>query len=50
MIQSCGFVHARLPERSWKGGAWVDRVVMSVTREGFAASRAAQSLRDHRGA
>ena len=45
----CGFeVDARLPERSWKDGAWVDRVVMSVTREGFAASPAAAELRRHR--
>ena len=34
--RGCGFVEeARLPERSFKGGAWVDRVVMSVTRPGF---------------
>ena len=47
----CGFVtDARLPERSWKGAAWVDRVVMSVTRDGFEASRAASDLREHRGA
>lgn len=47
----CGFVtDARLPERSWKGGAWIDRVVMSVTRDGFEASRAASDLREHRGA
>jgi len=45
----CGFVvDGRLPERSWKGGAWVDRVVMSVTREGFASSSAAADLRRHR--
>ena len=37
VYEKCGFVvDGRLPERSWKGGAWVDRVVMSVTREGFA--------------
>jgi RimJ/RimL family protein N-acetyltransferase len=47
----CGFeVDARLPERSWKGGAWVDRVVMSVTRDRFADSPAAKELRSHRGA
>jgi RimJ/RimL family protein N-acetyltransferase len=28
-------VEARLRERSWKDGRWVDRVVMSVTREAF---------------
>ena len=34
VYEKCGFVvDGRLPERSWKGGAWVDRVVMSVTRE-----------------
>jgi RimJ/RimL family protein N-acetyltransferase len=45
----CGFeVDAWLPERSWKDGAWVDRVVMSVTREGFATSPAAAELRRHR--
>ena len=46
---NCGFeVDARLPERSWKDGAWVDRVVMSVTRERFAESPAAAELRRHR--
>lgn len=50
VAERCGFVQeARLPERSWKGGAWVDRVVMSVTREGFGSSRAAGALRSHRG-
>jgi RimJ/RimL family protein N-acetyltransferase len=34
---ACGFVEeARLPERSYKEGGWVDRVVMSVTRQAFA--------------
>ena len=34
--RACGFVEeARLPERSFKEGGWVDRVVMSVTRKGF---------------
>jgi RimJ/RimL family protein N-acetyltransferase len=33
---NCGFIEeARLRERSWKGGAWVDRVVMSVNRDEF---------------
>ena len=51
VYETCGFVtDARLPDRSWKGGAWVDRMVMSVTRDGFDASRAAADLRDHRGA
>jgi RimJ/RimL family protein N-acetyltransferase len=37
LYRACGFVEeARLPERSWKEGAWVDRVVMSVTKERFA--------------
>jgi len=32
----CGFVEeARLRERSWRDGRWVDRVVMSVNREEF---------------
>ena len=45
----CGFeIDARLPERSWKDGAWVDRVVMSVTRERFAASPAGAELRRRR--
>jgi RimJ/RimL family protein N-acetyltransferase len=30
---------ARLAERSWKDGRWVDRVVMTVTREDFEAAR-----------
>lgn len=47
--EACGFVQdARLPERSWRGGAWVDRVVLSATREGFAASPAGAALRAHR--
>jgi [ribosomal protein S5]-alanine N-acetyltransferase len=36
----CGFdIDARLPERSFKDGGFVDRVVMSVTREGFSDAR-----------
>jgi RimJ/RimL family protein N-acetyltransferase len=36
MYRSCGFEQeARLPDRSWKEGHWVDRVVMSVTRERY---------------
>ena len=36
----CGFVEeARLRERSWKGGRWVDRVVLSVNRDEFASVR-----------
>jgi RimJ/RimL family protein N-acetyltransferase len=32
--RACGFdVDATLPRRSFRGGEWVDRVVMSVTRE-----------------
>ena len=33
---------ARLAERSWKDGRWVDRVLMSVTRENFDAARMAR--------
>ena len=33
---------ARLAERSWKDGRWVDRVLMSVTRERFDAARTAR--------
>ncbi|HEX9236242.1 MAG TPA: GNAT family protein [Actinomycetota bacterium] len=34
--QRCGFtVEATLRDRSWKDGAWVDHVLMSVTREEF---------------
>jgi RimJ/RimL family protein N-acetyltransferase len=41
----CGFVEeARLRQRSWKDGRWVDHVVMSVTREEF--GRAALELQD----
>jgi RimJ/RimL family protein N-acetyltransferase len=37
VYRRCGFVEeATLRERSWKDGAWVDRVVMSVNREAFA--------------
>ena len=47
VYRACGFVEeARLPERSWKQGHWVDRVVMSVTREGFAG--AAEHAAHHR--
>ena len=36
MYRRCGFREdARLPERSWKAGGWVDRVVMSTSREAF---------------
>ena len=49
VYDKCGFaLDGRLAQRSWKGGAWVDRVVMSVTREGFATSDAAADLRRHR--
>ncbi len=33
---------ARLADRSWKDGRWVDRVLMSVTRENFDAARTAR--------
>ena len=42
MYERCGFIlEARLRERSFKEGRWVDRVVMSVNREEFARARAA---------
>jgi RimJ/RimL family protein N-acetyltransferase len=42
MYQKCGFLsEARLRERSFKEGTWVDRVVMSVNREEFASARKA---------
>ena len=37
---------ARLAERSWKDGRWVDRVLMSVTRENFEAARTARDQRE----
>ena len=38
--EACGFVQeARLRERSWKDGHWVDRVVMSINRTEFAAAQ-----------
>jgi RimJ/RimL family protein N-acetyltransferase len=50
VYEKCGFVmDGRLPERSWKGGTWVDRVVMSVTREGFAASPTTADLHRRHG-
>ena len=40
--ERCGFKRdATLPERSYKDGAFVDRVVMSVTREAFERANAA---------
>jgi RimJ/RimL family protein N-acetyltransferase len=49
VYEKVGFdLDGRLAERSWKDGAWVDRVVMSVTRERFAASQAGADLRRHR--
>jgi RimJ/RimL family protein N-acetyltransferase len=39
VYEACGFVRdGRLRSRSWKEGRWVDRVVMSVTRDEFAAA------------
>jgi RimJ/RimL family protein N-acetyltransferase len=36
VYKRCGFVEeARLRDRSWKDGRWVDRIVMSVAREEF---------------
>ena len=34
------------PERSWKDGRWVDRVLMSVTRENFERARTAREQRE----
>jgi RimJ/RimL family protein N-acetyltransferase len=46
VYRACGFIEeARLPERSWKEGGWVDRVVMSVTRDRFA--NAAEGAENH---
>ena len=40
MYRRCGFVdEARLRERSFKEGGWVDHVVMSVNREEFGRAR-----------
>jgi RimJ/RimL family protein N-acetyltransferase len=42
MYERCGFVQeARLRERSWKQGGWVDHVVMSVNRGEFEKARQA---------
>jgi RimJ/RimL family protein N-acetyltransferase len=42
--QACGFTaEARLRDRSYKEGGYVDRVVMSVTRQEFEAVRAART-------
>ena len=36
----CGFVQeARMRDRSWKGGRWVDRVLMSINRDEFEAAQ-----------
>jgi RimJ/RimL family protein N-acetyltransferase len=44
--QRCGFVEEGRPrERSWKECHWVDHVVMSVTRDGFAKAREAWEAR-----
>jgi len=40
VYEACGFVRdGRLRDRSWKEGRWVDRVVMSVNRDEFAAAQ-----------
>jgi RimJ/RimL family protein N-acetyltransferase len=40
MYEKCGFVReASLRQRSFKQGEWIDRVVMSVNRDEFAAAR-----------
>ena len=44
-FRHCGFTEeARLADRSWKDGRWVDHVVMTVTRERFVAARTARDL------
>jgi len=41
----CGFREdARLTDRSWKDGRWVDHLVMTVTPEAFFEARAARDL------
>jgi RimJ/RimL family protein N-acetyltransferase len=40
VYERCGFVtEARLRERSFKDGRWLDHVVMSVNRDEFAKAR-----------
>ena len=40
MYAKCGFVEeARLRQRSFKEGQWVDHLVMSVSREDFAKAK-----------
>ena len=40
VYRACGFVEeARLRQRSFKGGEWVDHVVLSVNRQEFADAR-----------
>jgi RimJ/RimL family protein N-acetyltransferase len=47
-FESCGFVRdAQLRDRSFKDGRYVDHVILSLTREGFDATRA--SLRERFG-
>jgi RimJ/RimL family protein N-acetyltransferase len=51
VYERCGFVQeARLAERSYKDGTWVDRIVMSVTRAGFARATEAAEPADLPGA
>ena len=46
LYEACGFRReAVLPERSWKDGAWVDHVVMSITPAH--AREAADSINDN---
>jgi RimJ/RimL family protein N-acetyltransferase len=45
MYKGAGFVEdARVPERSFKEDHWVDHLVMSIDREGFARSRATYGI------
>ena len=45
MYKSAGFVEdARLPERSYKEGRFLDHIVMSIDRPSFERSRAAYHI------
>jgi RimJ/RimL family protein N-acetyltransferase len=50
MYEKCGFVQeGQLRQRSYKQGRWVDRVIMSVNRDEFAAARGAWAAGDSAG-
>jgi len=49
--ERCGFVaEATLPERSFKDGRFVDRIVMSVTRDAFERARSSAAAEARAGA